>query len=99
MSGTNKSELGEARFADLVAAYGADPARWPADERERAQRLVSSSAAAQGLLARERIPDAALASATPLPHLPPFVSRVLNDFDRSRRGRPLREWIGSGAPP
>jgi hypothetical protein len=39
-------------FEELLDVHGADLARWPAEQRNRAERLLASSAAAQQLLAR-----------------------------------------------
>ncbi|WP_343868589.1 hypothetical protein [Caenispirillum bisanense] len=53
------------RFAALVAAHGADPARWPAAERGAALALLDASAAARSVAARERALEAALAALPP----------------------------------
>jgi anti-sigma factor RsiW len=50
------------RFEQLVRAYGADPALWPAGERDAAQQLLASSAEAQRLVERERRLDQLLFS-------------------------------------
>jgi len=97
MTGANHSELDEVQFARLVQAYGADPQRWPASEREAAQRLVSSNAATQRLLAEARELDRALASATPPPVPATLERRLLADFDRAQQRWSLRKLINSGA--
>ncbi len=38
------------RFAEIVAAYGADPALWPAAERRAAEALAQASSEARRLL-------------------------------------------------
>lgn len=48
------------RLAEVLAAYGADPARWPAAERDRLEALVRSE---PGLLAEAREVDRVLARA------------------------------------
>lgn len=39
--------LDESRFADLLDAYGGEPARWPAPEREAALQLLARSETAR----------------------------------------------------
>jgi hypothetical protein len=95
MTGANISELDEARFARLVEAYGADPKRWPAAEREPAQILVSSNAAAQRLLAEARALDLALSSSPPPAISAALERRLLSDFDRAQRRWSLRKLIDS----
>lgn len=43
--------VGLKRFEQIIEAYGADPARWPSEERADAQALLLSSAEAQILVA------------------------------------------------
>jgi hypothetical protein len=95
MSGASESEL--ARVASVVEAYGADPARWPASEREAVQCLNSSSAQAERVLAQARELDLVLASATPPPQSAALERRLLNDFDRLQIRWSLRKWIYSVA--
>jgi hypothetical protein len=54
------------RFAVIVDAYGAEPRRWPAAERESASALAASDPEAAALLAEARALDAGL-DALPLP--------------------------------
>lgn len=54
------------RLAVIVDAYGAEPRRWPAAEREAALALVAGNTAAEALLAEARMLDASL-DALPLP--------------------------------
>lgn len=49
------------RLANVVAAYGAEPGRWPAEKRSGFLGLIATSAAARNLLAAARPLDAALA--------------------------------------
>lgn len=60
-SGPSSLEMTLARFGDLVAAYGAEPAHWPPAERDAAQALMATSAAARDIAARAEPLDAALA--------------------------------------
>lgn len=52
--------LSRERFAVIVDAYGADPRRWPAAEREAAEALAASDAQAGALLAEARALDGGL---------------------------------------
>lgn len=97
MANVNESVLNEARFARLVEAYGAEPARWPAGERQAAQRLLSSSTAAQHVLAQARALDQALVSATPPSVSLAVENRLLADFDRAQRRWSLRKSIDAMA--
>jgi hypothetical protein len=48
------------RFRRLIEAYGADPTRWPAGERSRAEALLARSEPARRLLAEAQALDAVL---------------------------------------
>lgn len=54
------------RFAVIVDAYGADPRRWPAAERDAAQAFATTDARASVLLAEALALDAGL-DALPIP--------------------------------
>ena len=97
MTEPNESELDEERFARLVEAYGADPARWPVSEREAAQGRLASSATAARLLAPARELDLALGATAPTHVSPAFEGRMLRDFDRVQRRWSPRKSIGSAA--
>ena len=84
-------ELSEERFKTLVEAYGGDPARWPADEREAAERLLASSAGAQVAVADAAKLDRALSAAGGVPASSVLEARVMADFDRASRG--LRRFV------
>jgi hypothetical protein len=60
------------RFADLIAAYGTDPRRWPAAERRAAETLLAASAAAQQLV-RDAAEFDGLLAAMPLPVIEPSI--------------------------
>lgn len=51
------------RFEQIVAAYGAEPRRWPADERAAAEAFATAHADAATLLAEARATDALLEAA------------------------------------
>jgi hypothetical protein len=58
------------RMQDLIAAYGADPSRWPQGERlaqEAVQALAAESPALAEALARAHAQDADLDAALPVP--------------------------------
>ena len=97
MTGANQPELSAARFARLLEAYGADWARWPASERDAAQRHLSSSATAESALAQARELDTALGAAAPMSVSPALEDRLLLDFDRVQRRWSLRKSIDSAA--
>lgn len=54
------------RFEAIIASYGADPSRWPGDERDRALELLKDNAEAAGIFGEASKLDAALAD-TPAP--------------------------------
>jgi hypothetical protein len=54
-----------ARFRHLADAYGADIARWPAEERADASSLLAQSEEAQRVLAQARVLDAWIALGAP----------------------------------
>lgn len=87
------------RFEALVAAYGADPARFPANEREAAERTLATSARARELFAREAELDAALMS-LPGPEMSPALSRRLAEVPlrapQRRFGLPGVRWVLPG---
>ena len=52
------------RFSAILEAYGADPKRWPSDEREDALALTKSSVPAARALAGVRVLDTVLLQQT-----------------------------------
>lgn len=54
----NKNSITEERVAQILSAYGADTARWPADERQAAQTFLQHSEPARRLYAEEEKLDA-----------------------------------------
>lgn len=74
------------RVRDLLAAYGADPGRWPAAERDAAERLLSEDPTLAAEVADARAFDQLL-DALPDPVPSPALRVVLKDIpDRSRPG-------------
>jgi hypothetical protein len=65
------------RFAALLDAYGADPARWPEDERPAALALLEASADARARQRDAAALDAVLDTAPPARPSDLLVARVL----------------------
>lgn len=66
-----------ARFAALLDAYGADPARWPEEERAAALALLATSSDARARQREAAALDAMLGTAPPAPPSDLLVARVL----------------------
>ncbi len=82
-----------ARFEAVVAAYGATPSRWPAEERAAAEALAAADPRAAALLAEADSIDAALfAHAVPEPSHA-LRAMVIESAPRRRRlARRARLW-------
>jgi hypothetical protein len=65
-----------ARFRDLIDAYGADPKRWPPDERAAAEALIARSPEAAALRRAAAALDALLDQA-PAPAAPRLEATML----------------------
>jgi hypothetical protein len=63
--------MGLDRFRELLDAYGAEPGRWPAQERPAAEALLAGKPEAAEMLAKALSVDALLDRATPLS--PPII--------------------------
>lgn len=73
------TEMTVERFQALIEAYGADPARWPADKGAAMARFANQSAAAKALLKEAAALDAALSFyAVPEPSAA-LTERLLGD--------------------
>jgi ferric-dicitrate binding protein FerR (iron transport regulator) len=87
------------RFEALVAAYGADLARFPAKEREAAERTLASSERARELFTREAALDVALV-ALPEPEVSRNLARRLAEVPlrspQRRFGFPRLRWVVPG---
>jgi hypothetical protein len=79
----------EARVAALIEAYGADEARWPADEREAAVDVLRGSPKLLALQAEAETVDAFLA-ALPEPIPSPALRVALKDIPERRA---LQDWL------
>lgn len=101
----NDTGTDDRRFAELVGAYGANPARWPASERAAAESLLNSSTAAQALATDAWLLDQILTS-TGLVTVPSSLqAKLLADFEQFARRPPVQkvlraaaEFIWPGAP-
>jgi len=65
------------RFRRLIAAYGADPARWPPGQRERAEALLARSTAARTLLAEAQAFDSLLMTDAKAPADEPLAAAII----------------------
>lgn len=75
--------MDQERFEALVAAYGADPDRWPEAERTEALAFMDRDrTAAERLLFEARMIDAVLAAAPGQSPNPAFIDRVLASAPR-----------------
>ena len=61
------------RFLRLIGAYGADPARWPDEERAAAERRVAGDPAARAAIDEARRLDALLDRMPSPPDMPAIV--------------------------
>ena len=83
----------ESDFENLLDRQGADPARWPAAERTRANALLQASPQAQALLAEAQQLGEALDQAfPPMPAPASLESRILAGISR-----PSAEAVQGGA--
>jgi hypothetical protein len=91
------------RFAQIVGAYGADPRRWPAGERDAACAFAQAHPAeAQARLSEAAALDACLAADTIEPAGDALQRRIVasaHAFGHRpvRHGRPARWWLPGAA--
>lgn len=76
------------RFADLVTAYGADPVRWPGNERAAAQALAQASSEARRLLQEAASLDAVLMHAPAPEPSADLASRIMAQLPPVRVAQP-----------
>lgn len=79
------------RLQRLIDAYGADPARWPADERDAARALMAEMPDAAAMLASARRLDKSLDAFAPVPD-----TGAEHRLERALAGLPRQN---SGVPP
>ena len=73
------------RFNELIAAYGAEPRRWPGAEREAGLALLARSPEAREAHARARDTDALLDTLALHPTPPQLRRRLLEQAPAARR--------------
>lgn len=77
----------EREFLRHLADYGADPARWPAELRAAADRMIADRPALRGELAAEAAFDRRLADVAPVVD-EARVQRLVASVSRAARGVP-----------
>lgn len=84
------------RFRRLMAAYGADPARWPPGRRAQAGALLAHSGKARALLAEARALDTLLTADAKLPADEPFAAALIahaTALPQERASAPVRDSV------
>lgn len=95
----------ESDFENLLDCQGADPARWPAAERTRANALLQASPQAQALLAEaQRLGETLDQAFPPMPAPAALESRILAGISRpsaeavegaTDQGEDWAEWLAA----
>jgi hypothetical protein len=85
------------RFLTIVEAYGAEPRRWPASERDAALALASADAEAAAALAEAQALEAVLDANVPPQPSAATRRRILEAAPRRRRSALDLGWWISGA--
>lgn len=81
------------RLRNVLDAYGAEPERWPAEERDGLQALVSSTPEAETLVREAARLDALLDRASPAPDSSALLARrVLDQAPTPARRASSRGW-------
>ncbi|HOT09860.1 MAG TPA: hypothetical protein PK710_08825 [Polyangiaceae bacterium] len=80
------------RFAELVEAYGANPKRWPEDERDAALMWLESSEDARRLVEEANHLDRWLESAGSITPSPALKGRIMAQMPRVSEV-PLSPWM------
>jgi hypothetical protein len=91
---SDRSHMTLARLGELLDAYGADPERWPPDEREAASALLAQSPQAQGRREASAQLDAVLNLAPTHTASPALLERVLGAAPQ-----PARNDTAAAGPP
>ncbi len=84
----NDAPLSQARFQELLAAYGSQPEHWPERERNAAIEMLESSEIARTLAREQRALDVWLSMSSP-PTLPTDLIRRLNTVPETQDTLPL----------
>jgi ferric-dicitrate binding protein FerR (iron transport regulator) len=85
------------RFLSIVEAYGAEPRRWPAAEREAAEAFARTDPEAAGALAEAAALEAVLDASVPPQPSAATRRRILEAAPRRRRSAMDLGWWISGA--
>jgi anti-sigma factor RsiW len=85
------------RALTIIEAYGADPRRWPADERDAARALIARTPELAAALAREAAMDAVLAAAPPAPDVMLNPAAIALQAQRAAIPARARSWLRGGA--
>ncbi len=80
------------RFAEIVAAYGADPALWPAAERPAAEALAQASSEARRLLQQAAPLDALLRQAADAKPGADLAARIMASLPAQKAVRRVSAW-------
>jgi hypothetical protein len=88
--------MNQERLEQLISAYGAEPARWPAAERAEAERRLNEDATASEPLALERALDAVLDSWAPQFPTMALRNRILAEAPVGRGARLSRRGLLGG---
>ena len=83
------------RFEQIVTAYGSEPMRWPAPEREAAQHYLAENPAAQSLVEEYRELNQLL-DAVQVPALAQMERRIIRSLQEATRDSLLdkvMEWL------
>jgi hypothetical protein len=85
------------RLRALIAAYGANPARWPLAERPAAEALLARSPEARAALADAEPLDTLLDAVPALSPSPALRAAVLADMPRMARSGRIGWWANARA--
>jgi hypothetical protein len=80
--------MDQARFAQILEAYGGEPDRWPAAERSAAEAFGASSAEARALWAQARRLDSLLDAWSPAAASAGLTARIAASAPSSRTVEP-----------
>jgi hypothetical protein len=89
--------LPEPRVREILAAYGADPARWPQAEREAARVAIAASPALARAQEAERRADGLLALIPDPSPSAAFLGKALAGAPTRARAPGLSPWMLAGA--
>jgi hypothetical protein len=92
---SDTTAMSEERFKSLVEAYGSEPARWPAAEREAALRLMQASSKARAAVELARELDVKLGAAGAVQVPVALTNRLLADFARASQRWTARRLVTS----